>query len=124
MPVHGPFPTRKGESPMFARILEVTPKMERREELIKVVRQEVIPILKKQPGFLELLPFVPEVTGEKVIAITLWNEKHEAERYVKEALPKVEQILKPYMAASILFRSYHVETTLCEHLVEMLTAAV
>ena len=44
---------------MFARILEFIPKVEKKEELFKVVRNEVLPILKKQPGFLEILPFVP-----------------------------------------------------------------
>ena len=109
---------------MFARILEITPKLEKKEELIKVVRKEVVPILKKQPGFIELLPFVPEIANERVIAISLWNEKYEAEKYVKEVFPKVEQILHPFLAAPITFKPYHVETTVCEHLVEALTAAV
>jgi quinol monooxygenase YgiN len=45
---------------MFARIVEFIPKLEKKEEFVKVVRNEVLPILKKQPGFLEFLPFVPE----------------------------------------------------------------
>ncbi len=109
---------------MFARILEITPKLEKKDELIRTVRQEVLPILKKQPGFLELLPFVPENTNEKVVAITLWTEKYEAEKYVKEVFPKVEQILKPFLSTPITFKPYTVETSVCEHLVEMLTAAV
>jgi len=32
---------------MFARVIEFTPKMEKKDELIKTVRQEVLPILKK-----------------------------------------------------------------------------
>ena len=107
---------------MFARILEVTPKLEMKDELIKMVRQEILPILKKQPGFLELLPFVPEIANEKVVAITLWAEKYEAEKYVREVFPKVEQILKPFIASPVAIKTYTVETTLCEHLVEALTA--
>jgi quinol monooxygenase YgiN len=106
---------------MFARILEFTPKFEKKEEFIKTVRLEVLPILKKQPGFLELLPFVPEIKNEKVIAITLWTEKYEAEKYVKEVFPKVEEIVKPYLTTPIEVRLYNVETTICEHLLEMLT---
>jgi quinol monooxygenase YgiN len=116
--------SRKEESPMFARILEIAPKLEKKDELIKTVRQEILPILKEQPGFLELLPFVPENVNEKYIAITLWSEKHVAEKYVKEVFPKVEQILKPFLTAPVMFRMYTVETTLCQHLVEALTATV
>jgi hypothetical protein len=42
---------------MFARFLEFIPKMEKKDEFIKVIKNEVIPILKKQTGFLEILPF-------------------------------------------------------------------
>jgi len=108
---------------MFARILEFTPKAEKKDELIKRVRQEVLPILKKQPGFLELLPFDPEIANEKAFAITLWTDKHEAERYVKEVYPKVEEIVKPFLATPITVKMYKVETTLCEHLVEVLASA-
>lgn len=108
---------------MFARILEFTPKLEKKDELIKTVRQEILPILKKQPGFLELLPLVPEIASERVIAISLWTEKFEAEKYVREVFPKVEQILKPFLTTPVTFKMYTVETKLCEHLVEALTAA-
>ena len=109
---------------MFARILEITPKFEMKQELIQTVRQEILPILKKQPGFLEILPFVPENINEKVIAITLWTEKYEAEKYAKEVFPKVEQILKPYLKAPVAFKTYKVETSVCENLLEMLHVAV
>jgi quinol monooxygenase YgiN len=108
---------------MFARILEITPKLEKKDELIKTIRQEILPILKNQPGFLEFLPFVPEIAKEHMIGITLWTEKREAERYVVEAFPKVEQILKPFLSEPVTVRMYTVETTLCKHFVEALTTA-
>src|SRR5438067_12991247 len=55
----------KGESLMFARIVEFIPKPEKKEEFVKKVRDEVLPILKTQKGFLEILPFFPENKAEK-----------------------------------------------------------
>lgn len=107
---------------MFARIVEFIPKLEKQEELVKVIRNEVLPILKKQTGFLEVLPFFPETKNEKVIAITLWMEKRNAERYEREVFPKVEEILKPYLTTPITYKPYNVETTLCEHFVQALAA--
>jgi len=107
---------------MFARIVEFIPKPEEKEEFVKVVRNEVLPILKKQPGFLEILPFFPETKTEKVITVTLWAEKRDAERYEREAYPKVGGILKPYLTTPITFKHYNVETSLCQHFVEALTA--
>jgi hypothetical protein len=49
---------------MFARIVEFIPRMEMKEELVKKIRKEVLPILKKEHGFLEILPLFPEVKTE------------------------------------------------------------
>jgi len=107
---------------MFARIVEFIPKQEKKEEVVNLVRNEVLPILKKQPGFLEILPFVPEIKTEKMITVTLWAEKRDAERYEREVYPKVEGILKPYLTTPVTFKHYNVETSVCQHFVEALTA--
>jgi hypothetical protein len=107
---------------MFARVVEFVPKLEKKEELVKLIRNEVLPVLKKQTGFMEILPFFPETKTEKVIAITLWAEKRDAERYQREAFPRVEEILKPYLTTPITYKPYNVETTLCEHFVHALAA--
>lgn len=108
---------------MFARILEFTPKFDKKDEFVKMIRKDILPIMKKQQGFLEFLPFVPEVKNEEWMTITLWTAKHEAEKYVKEVFPKVEEMLRPYLTTPIVYRAHHVETTLCEHFVDALTAA-
>ena len=107
---------------MFARILEFVPKLEKKEEFVRVIKNEVLPILTKQHGFLEMLPFFPEIKNEKAITITLWTEKKDAERYEREWFPKVEEILKPYLTTPITFKYYMVETTLCEHFEKALAA--
>lgn len=107
---------------MFARIVEFVPKLEKKEEFVRVIKNEVLPILNKQHGFLEMLPFFPEIKNEKAITISLWTEKKDAERYEREWFPKVEEILKPYLTTPITFKYYMVETTLCEHFVNALAA--
>jgi len=107
---------------MFARILEFVPKLDKKEELIKVIKNEVLPIMKKQPGFLEVLPLFPEIKTEKVLTISLWTEKRYAEVYEREVFPKVQEILKPYLTTPITFKYYMVETALCEHFEKALIA--
>jgi heme-degrading monooxygenase HmoA len=112
----------KGESVMFARIVEFIPKAEKKEELIKAVRNEVVPVLKKQPGFLEILPFLPESTTEKTMVVSLWAEKRDAERYEREAYPKVAEIVKPYLTTAITFKHYVVETSVSATFMESFAA--
>jgi len=108
---------------MFARILEFEVKMEKKAEFIKSVKNEVLPILRKQTGFLEILPLFPEkVKEEKVYAISLWAGKTDAERYEREVYPRVYDILRPYLNTVVTVKPFIVETTLCEHFVEALVA--
>jgi hypothetical protein len=117
-----PIPKGKGESLMFARIVEFMPKMEKKEQFVKTIRLEVLPILKEQKGFLEILPFFPENKTEKAITVTLWMEKWDAEKYERDVYPKVEEILRPYLTTPVTFKHYIVETSLCERFVEALAA--
>lgn len=110
---------------MFARIVESIPKtemLEKRDEILRVLKDEVLPIIRKQHGFLEFLPFTPEIKNERFVSITLWVDKKDAERYEREASPKVQEIMKPYLAAPLTIRDYTVETTLCEHFEKALVA--
>jgi len=107
---------------MFARIVEFVPKFEKKDELITVMKNEVLPILKKQIGFLDILPLLPDVKNDKVVCITLWTEKRDAERYAKEVFPRVEQIVQPYLTTPITWKLHKLETTLCEHFVNALAA--
>jgi hypothetical protein len=108
---------------MFARILDCEVKLEQKEDFVKIVKNEVLPILRKQTGFLEILPFFPEkMKEEKVFTISLWATKADAERYEKEFYPKVLNILKPYLTTTVNVTYYNLETTLCRHFVEALVA--
>ena len=108
---------------MFARILDFEVKAEKKEEFVKVLKNEVLPILKKQTGFLEILPFSPEkMKEEKVITISLWTTKADAERYEREFYPKDLDILKRFLTTPVNVNYYKLETTVCEHFVEALAA--
>jgi len=107
---------------MFAHIVEFVPKHEKKDEFIKTTKNEVLPIFKKQTGFLEILPLFPETKNEKFIGITLWTEKKDAERYERDVLSKVEEIWRPYMTSPMTWKMYAVESTLCQHFVEALAA--
>jgi len=108
---------------MFARILDFEVKPEKKEEFVKVVKNEIVPILKKQTGFLEILPFFSEkMREEKVITISLWATKVDAERYEREIYPKALNILKPFLTTAVNVNYYKLETAVCEHFVEALAA--
>ena len=108
---------------MFARVLYFEVKPEKKEEFLKVLKNEVLPILKKQNGFLEILPLVPEkLAEEKVYTISLWNREVDAMKYEKEFYPKVFNFIEPYLRTPVTVKNFNVETTLCEHFVQAMAA--
>jgi heme-degrading monooxygenase HmoA len=108
---------------MFARILNFEVKPEKKEEFVRVVKNQVLPILKKQVGFLEILPLFPEkAREEKAYTISLWTSKVDAARYEREFYPQVANILKPFLTTAVEVNYYNLETTLCERFVDSLAA--
>ena len=107
---------------MFARILEFGVNLEKKAEFIKIIKNQVLPILKKQTGFVEMLPFFPEGPAVNAINISLWNTKADAERYANEKYPMVLEILKPFLTTPVTTKLFVLETTLCERFVESLVA--
>jgi hypothetical protein len=106
---------------MFARILAFEVKLEQKREFVTVLKDEVLPILKKQIGFLEILPFSPEkMSVGKVITITLWTTRLDAERYEREFYPRVLDILKPFLTKPVEVSYSNLETALCDRFVDAL----
>ncbi len=73
---------------MFARFLEMTIKPEKRTELIKKTKDEILPILKKHTSFIDLIPLELETDPTKLYSISLWREKRDAEKFEREDFPK------------------------------------
>jgi len=108
---------------MVARIVDCEVKMEKKDEFVMVLKNEILPLLKEQTGFRALLPFFPDKMEDgKLIIISLWRTKADAERYGREFYPKVLEILKSFLITPVRANYYRLETTLCEHVVEVLSA--
>jgi heme-degrading monooxygenase HmoA len=108
---------------MFARILNFDVKPEKKEDLVKALKHQIVPILKRQNGFLEILPFFPEkMREEKVCVVSLWTTPSDAERYERDVYSDVHDLLKPFLTTSIDVKRFHLETSVCERFVESLAA--
>lgn len=102
---------------MFARRLEFDVKLEKKEELVRKIREDVLPILKKQNGFFDLMMLFDELKQEKVMAISLWENKINAERYEREVFPKINDMLKPYLITPIAMTPHNVETRVSQRVI-------
>ena len=96
---------------MFARFLELTIKPEKKTELIKALKNDVLPIVKKCNGFFEMIPLDVETESTKFCVMSLWHEKRDAEQFHKDHFPKVQAIYDPFLTAPITVKLCHVDET-------------
>ncbi len=96
---------------MIARKMELTIRPEKFTDFKTLVEKEILPILKRQPGFLEALALHHEIDPEKVINITLWKSKTDVENYHRKEFPRIQEMMKPYLHDTGKMEYYTVEGT-------------
>ena len=101
---------------MFARKVEFDLIVNKKDEFLRKVRDEVLPILKRQAGFVDILGLTNEIKVEKALVISLWKTREDALGYESEVFPKITQLLKPYVMSQFVVAPCIVETAISEHI--------
>ena len=96
---------------MFTRTVEVTPKSGKARELASIINDKVLPILNKQTGFADETLLVSDTDPNRVLAISFWNTKQDAERYDREQYPVVQQMIRPLLDAEPVVRTFNVDSS-------------
>jgi hypothetical protein len=86
----------KSEKPMFARLVTMQLRPSFANEFPVVFEKEIVPLLKKQEGFVDELLLVAPKT-RKMVAISLWETKGYAEVYNGELYPRVEKMVERFI---------------------------
>lgn len=93
---------------MFARFVTFQAKPNLMNEFPVTFENEILPLLRKQRGFLdELLLVTPE--KREVAAISLWETKEHAETYHRELYPQIERIVNKYMEGTPTVKKFDAE---------------
>ena len=77
---------------MYARTVRMELKPNCVGEFTSLLEKNVIPMLRKQHGFKDEIAFVP-TDGKEAIAISLWEEKENADTYNRATYPEVLKTL-------------------------------
>ena len=82
---------------MFTRVVEINAKSGKASELANTIQEKVLPMLKKQAGFVDETVLTSDTEPNRIIGLSFWNSKEDAERYHQEGYPKVNEILSPLL---------------------------
>src|ERR1700681_3201409 len=96
---------------MFTRTVEVTTKPGKARDLTTLIHDKVLPILNKQTGFADETLLVSDTEPNRVLAISFWNTKEDAERYQREQYPVVQQMIRPLPDAHTLSCLFNVDSS-------------
>jgi quinol monooxygenase YgiN len=96
---------------MFTRIVELNSKSGKAKELSNIINEKVLPILKKQTGFVDETVLVSDTESTRILGLSFWNSKEDAERYHREQFPKIQEILKPLLETEPVIRTFDVHTS-------------
>ena len=96
---------------MFTRVVEITCKSGKAKELSSTINEKVLPILKKQSGFVDEAVLVSDTESTRILGLSFWNSKDDAERYHREQYPKIQEMLKPLLETEPVIRTFDVHTS-------------
>ena len=99
---------------MFARNVSIRLKPGKLNEFTRTFDEEVLSILRKQPGFREEITFASP--GEmELIAISLWDTKEQADAYNASGYPKVLQAVSDMLDGTPRVQNLNVISSTMQH---------
>ncbi len=95
---------------MFTRLVELQCKPGKTHELSSLVQEKVIPILRRQSGFVDLVTLSSEHEPNRVIAMSFWNSREDADRYQRNEYQKITESMQHLIQQQPTVKTYNVET--------------
>jgi heme-degrading monooxygenase HmoA len=96
---------------MFTRVVDITTKPGKSHEVANTINEKVLPILRQQVGFLDETVLTSDMESNRVLALSFWKTKEDAERYERERYAKVAEMLSNLTETSPTVRTFNVHTS-------------
>ena len=95
---------------MYARNVTLQLRPTTGGEFTRTLENHVLPMLRKQNGFRDEITFLA-ADGKQALAISLWDEKANAETYSRETYPAVLKSLANVVEGTPQVQSYEVSNS-------------
>jgi quinol monooxygenase YgiN len=105
---------QRKEQDMFTRVVELTTKPGKSKELATIINEKVVPILKNQRGFVDEVVLVSDTEPDRILGISFWNKRGDAEQYHREQYPQVQETVRHLLEADPVIRTFDVHTYVCQ----------
>src|SRR5580704_3882986 len=96
---------------MFTRIVEIITKTGKSHELANTVHEKVLPILKKQNGFVGETVLLSETEPDRILVLSFWNKREDADHYHNKEYKTVREILQHLLEVEPVIRAFKVHSS-------------
>jgi quinol monooxygenase YgiN len=96
---------------MFTRIVEIIAKAGKSHELANTIHEKVLPILKKQNGFVGETVLVSETEPDRILALSFWNKREDADRYHNEEYKTARETVQHLLEVEPVIRTFNVHSS-------------
>ena len=96
---------------MFTRIVELSSKPGKSHQLAETINEKILPILKKQKGFVDETVFVSDEENNRVVALGFWNTKEDAEQYHRLEYQNVQEKIRHLLESEPVIRTFNVHSS-------------
>jgi heme-degrading monooxygenase HmoA len=103
-----PFPERP--LPMFVRIVDFVSMPGKTKTLSEAI-QKLPPILRVQPGFVDEIVLESDVEPNRVLTVSFWKTREQAESYHQETYPAVKEVLLASLESDPVVRTFNVASS-------------
>jgi quinol monooxygenase YgiN len=96
---------------MFTRVVKLTCKPGQTKHACKNMNEMVLPILRKQQGFLDETILVSNTDPNHLLALSFWKTREDAEHYNHNQFPKIRDMMQDVLASPPVVETYDVDTS-------------
>jgi heme-degrading monooxygenase HmoA len=107
---------------MFSRIVQCNLRNNRVNDARQAIANEVIPRLRKQPGFIDVIEALDTNTGH-FVCTSLWRTREDADRYGSTEFPQIAQRLQEFIEGQPTVQTMQVETSTAHNIAKGKQAA-
>ncbi len=101
---------------MFTRVVECRTKTGKARDFSNTLNEKILPMLRKQPGFVDEITLISTDDPERILALSFWQSAQDAERYNHEQFHHIVEILSPTMETPPTVHTYEVDTSTTHHI--------
>ena len=94
---------------MFTRVVAIVAKPGRARELSNAIRDNILPILENQPGFVDEILLASNTEPDQILALSFWRSQQDAERYTHECYSRVNQLVSHLVLSAPVSRTFNVD---------------